>query len=83
MNLAIMEALVQSMASPPDLTQLRCPVLIIAGDRDSFMAVDEARATEEAIPDATVAVLPTGHASALEAPQAFNQAVLEFLSRLP
>jgi 3-oxoadipate enol-lactonase len=80
--LAIMEAMVQAMTSPPDLTRLECPVLIIAGDRDSFMAVDEARAMKKAIPDASVVVLPTGHAAAIEAPQAFNRAVLEFTSRL-
>jgi 3-oxoadipate enol-lactonase len=80
--LAIMEAMVQAMASPPDLTQLGCPVLIIAGDRDSFMAVEEARAMEGAIGDATVTVLPTGHAAAIEAPEAFNRAVLDFMNRL-
>jgi 3-oxoadipate enol-lactonase len=80
--LAIMEAMVEAMASPPDLTQLRCPALIIAGDRDSFMAVDDARAMEKAIPDATVIVLSTGHAAAIETPQAFNQAVLDFVNRL-
>ena len=79
---AILESLVQAMASPPDLTELHCPALIIAGDRDSFMAVEEARAMEKAIADATVVVLPTGHAAAIEAPRAFNQAVLDFISRL-
>jgi 3-oxoadipate enol-lactonase len=74
--------MVQAMASPPDLTQLRCPALIIAGDRDSFMAVEEARAMERTIPEATVIVLPTGHAAAIEAPQAFNHAVLDFMNRL-
>jgi len=80
--LAIMEAMVQAMASPPDLTQLRCPALIIAGDQDSFMAVDEARVMERAITDATLAILPTGHAAAIEAPDAFNQSVLDFMNRL-
>jgi 3-oxoadipate enol-lactonase len=79
---AILEALVQAMASPPDLSALRSPALIIAGDRDSFMAVEEASAMEKAIADATVVIVPTGHAAAIEAPQAFNQAVLDFMSRL-
>jgi pimeloyl-ACP methyl ester carboxylesterase len=80
--LAIMEAMVQAMASPPDLTQLCCPVLIIAGDRDGFMTIEDARAMETAIPDATLAVLPTGHAAAVESPQAFNRAVLDFMNRI-
>jgi hypothetical protein len=29
-----------------------------------------------------VTILPTGHAAAIEAPQAFNQAVLDFMDRL-
>jgi 3-oxoadipate enol-lactonase len=77
-----MDAMVQAMASPPDLGRLGCPALIIAGDRDSFMTVDEARNMERAIDDATVVVLPTGHAAAIEAPQAFNQAVLDFMKRV-
>jgi pimeloyl-ACP methyl ester carboxylesterase len=79
---AILEALVQAMASPPDLSALRSPALIIAGDRDSFMAVEEARAMEKAIADSTVVILPTGHAAAIEAPEAFNRAVLDFMSRV-
>ena len=80
--LSIMDAMVQAMASPPDLTKLGCPVLIIAGDQDGFMGVEEARDMEAAITDATVTILPTGHAAAIEAPQAFNRAVLDFMHRL-
>jgi 2-succinyl-6-hydroxy-2,4-cyclohexadiene-1-carboxylate synthase len=80
--LAIMQAMVEAVTNPPDLRRLECPVLIIAGDRDSFMAVDEAKSMERAIRDATVTILPTGHAAAIEAPQAFNQAVLDFMDRL-
>jgi pimeloyl-ACP methyl ester carboxylesterase len=29
-----------------------------------------------------VRILPTGHASAIEAPEVFNQAVLEFINQL-
>ncbi len=78
----IMQAMAQSAASPPDLTQLICPALIIAGDQDAFMAVDVARSMERAIKDATLKILPTGHAAAIEAPGDFNQAVLDFMNRL-
>lgn len=80
--LAIMQAMVEAVANPPDLSQIGCPVLIIAGERDSFMAVSEAKSMERAIGDATVTILPTGHAAAIESPQAFNQAVLDFMERL-
>jgi 3-oxoadipate enol-lactonase len=79
---SIMQAIVQDITHPPDLTQLSCPALIIADDRDAFMALDVAKAMERAIRDVTVKVLPTGHAAAIEAPQAFNEAVLGFMNRL-
>ncbi len=67
-------------ASPPDLSRLSCPVLIIAGEQDGFMALDTARASHAAIPGSRLEVLPTGHAAALEAPDDFNRIVLDFLS---
>ncbi|MBW2092643.1 MAG: alpha/beta hydrolase [Deltaproteobacteria bacterium] len=80
--LPLMQAMTQAMANPPDLTQLKCPALIIAGEHDSFMAVDVAKSMEKSIKDATVCILPTGHAAAVEAPEAFNRAVLDFMSKL-
>ena len=80
--LAIMRAMVQAAADPPDLRRLECPVLIIAGERDGFMSVDVARSMERAIRNVTVTMLPTGHAAAIEAPEAFNRAVLDFAGRL-
>jgi len=87
--LAIMQAMVEAVTNPPDLRRLECPALIIAGARDSFMTVrdsfmtvDEAKSMERAISDTTVTILPTGHAAAIEAPQAFNRAVLDFMDRL-
>lgn len=74
--------MVEAMASPPDLAKLGCPVLIVAGDQDGFMTLDEARSMERAIADATATILPTGHAAAIEAPRAFNQAVLDFMRRV-
>lgn len=77
--LPIMKAIVENFQNPPDLTQLKCPALIIAGDQDSFMKLDVAESMEKAIPNAQVKILPAGHASALEVPEQFNQVVLEFL----
>lgn len=70
-------------ASPPDLSGLSCPVLIIAGEQDGFMALDAARAAQSAIPNSRLDVLPTGHAAAIEAPDDFNRIVLDFLSGVP
>jgi pimeloyl-ACP methyl ester carboxylesterase len=71
-------ALMQS--SPPDVSRLSCPVLLIAGEHDGFMSLEAARASHAAIPGSRLEVLPTGHAAALEAPQEFNRLVLDFLT---
>jgi len=75
----IMEDMMAAMAYPPDLSQLQCPALIIAGDQDGFMAPDVAHSMAKALKDSTLALFPTEHASAIEAPREFNQAVLDFL----
>jgi pimeloyl-ACP methyl ester carboxylesterase len=69
-------------APPPELGRLSCPVLIIAGERDSFVTLAAARATHAAIPNSRLEVLPTGHAAAIEAPADFNRIVEEFLTGL-
>ena len=76
---AIMKAIVDNMENPPDLTQLKCPALIIVGEHDAFMSLDVAKSMKIAMPDAKIEYLPTGHAAALEMPGKFNHAVIEFL----
>jgi pimeloyl-ACP methyl ester carboxylesterase len=78
----IMQALMKSMENPPDLSQLKCPALIIAGEHDGFMSLEVAKSMKAAIPNATVSIFPTGHASAIETPKAFNHAVLDFMENL-
>ena len=73
---------VVATASPPNLSRLSCPVLIIAGEQDSFMPLGAARATHAAMPNSRLEILPTGHAAAIEAPEEFNRIVLEFLAGL-
>lgn len=67
-------------AAAPDPSRLSCPTLIIAGERDSFMAMEAAQAVQAAIPGSRLEVLPTGHAAAIEAPGDFNRIVLDFLA---
>ncbi len=78
----IMQEIAKTIENPPDLTQLKCPALIIAGEQDGFMSLDVAKSMELAIPNVRIKIFPTGHASAIEMPEAFNQAVLEFLDKL-
>jgi pimeloyl-ACP methyl ester carboxylesterase len=67
-------------AGPADLSGLRCPTLIIAGERDSFVSMEAARATQAAIAGSRLEALPTGHAAAIEAPDEFNRIVVDFLA---
>lgn len=67
---------------PPDLSKIKCPVLIIVGEHDSYMSVEQGKLAQQAIAGSELVILPTGHAAAIEAPDKFNAAVLEFLSRV-
>jgi len=66
-------------ANPPDVSSIKCPTLIIGGESDSLMGAEGAKATHELIPGSQLVVMPTGHASAIEKPNEFNSAVLNFL----
>jgi len=80
--LAIMQSMMAGMATPPDLSLVQCPVLIIAGANDGFMPLEVAHAMQESIKNCVLTILASGHAAALECPQAFNQAVLDFVKGL-
>jgi 2-succinyl-6-hydroxy-2,4-cyclohexadiene-1-carboxylate synthase len=61
------------------LGALRCPVLLVAGERDRRYATAAAR-MGELIPEARVRLVPgAGHAPQLEAPAAFTALLREFL----
>ncbi len=68
--------------APPDLGQVRCPTLIIGGEFDGLMGAEGAKATQQAIAGSQLRIMPTGHASAIEQPEEFNRAVVDFLTRL-
>jgi pimeloyl-ACP methyl ester carboxylesterase len=80
--LVAMRATVWGMP-PPDVSGIRCPTLIIAGEKDSLMGAESGRASQELIPGSHLKVMATGHASAIENPQEFNSIVLAFLAGLP
>lgn len=68
--------------SPPDLSKVRCPTLLIVGEHDFYMGVEQGKLAQQAIAGSELVVLPTGHAAAIEAPERFNAVVLDFLSRV-
>ena len=67
---------------PPDLRRLKCPVLLIVGENDQYMGVEQGRQAHQAIPGSKLVILPTGHAAAIELPERFNSAVSGFLSSI-
>ncbi|KMN30897.1 3-oxoadipate enol-lactonase [Chromobacterium sp. LK1] len=62
-----------------DLPRIAAPTLLIAGQLDPVTTAAEAEAMAATIPQARLALLPASHLSNLEAPLAFEQAVLAFL----
>lgn len=65
--------------TPPDVSQIRCPTLLIAGQYDAFSGPEAASATQKAIPGSQAHIFPTGHGSSQELPEAYNALVLGFL----
>ncbi len=80
--LKVMRALIDALNSPPDLAQLECLALIIAGEQDGLMEPEALEFMRNAIEGAEVVTLPTGHAAAIEMPEEFNKAVMDFMAGL-
>jgi 3-oxoadipate enol-lactonase len=65
-----------------NLGRITCPTLVITGDADAIIKVEDSQKLADAIPNAEMRVIAgTGHLSNLESPAAFNQALDEFLKR--
>lgn len=75
------------MAMRPDRTAMlgaiRTPALVIVGEADAITPPDVARSMAAAIPGAELAVIPqAGHLANMEQPEAFHQALSEWLHRI-
>jgi 3-oxoadipate enol-lactonase len=78
-------AALRAMAARPDSTPLLAttdvPTLVMVGAEDALTPPSEAAAMFDAIPGCRLAELPAaGHLSNMEAPEAFNQALEDFLA---
>ena len=63
------------------LTEIGCPTLIVWGENDSVITVNDAHKFHELIPDSRKLVMKeTGHVPMAERPTAFNEALRDFLS---
>ncbi|MGH2688542.1 MAG: alpha/beta fold hydrolase, partial [Actinomycetota bacterium] len=68
--------------STPDLPGIALPVLVLHGDEDRIVPVDEARAMVAAIPGSRFAVVTgAGHLAPMEKPDVANAVVGAFLRR--
>lgn len=70
-----------SWRSVDDLTELSCPVLLVNGTWESAFQPHVARA-EDAVADLRVVHLEGGHSINVEQPDAFNEAIVDFVARL-
>lgn len=59
------------------------PVLVLHGSDDPLITAEQARATRDAYPNATLETWPTGHSPQLEVPERFNDLLRRFLEDLP
>jgi pimeloyl-ACP methyl ester carboxylesterase len=75
---------IQAMKGRPDATgqlgQIRCPVLVVAGDEDELIPAADVEAMHRALPRSQMMVLKSsGHLSNLETPTGFSTALADFL----
>ncbi len=64
----------------PQLPALRCPTLIIAGDRDTTVALAAKEEQQHLIPGAQLVVAAdSGHATPYDQPDFFNRTVMDFI----
>lgn len=65
----------------PVLHRIACPCMVVSGTNDVIIPVHDSRAVAERIAGARFVEIPnSGHLSNLENPEAFNAALLSFLS---
>lgn len=78
---AALEALRDRPDSQETLPKIDSPALVIVGEEDSLTPPSESEALVAAIARARLVTVPgTGHLTALERPDEFNKAVLDFLA---
>lgn len=78
---AALNALAARPDSRPLLPSISAPTLAIVGEEDTLTPPDAAREIATGVPAGRVVIIPqAGHLSNLEAPDAFNEALLGFLS---
>ena len=73
-------AAIRDMDQRETIASIRAPTLVVVGSRDPATPPEHGRAIADRIRGARVIELPAAHLSNVEAAEAFNEAVLGFLS---
>lgn len=80
---AALECLKTRADSTPMLGEIACPTLVLVGDEDELTPPPLSERMVRAIRGASLAILPgAGHLSNLEQPEAFNDELFGFLTRV-
>lgn len=80
---ALLDAMAARPDSTPDLASIDVPTLVVHSEQDALIPPAEARDYAAKIPSSTYVEIPgVGHLANMEAPEAFNRAVREFLEKL-
>ena len=66
--------------NPDNLAQIQCPTLVVAGNKD-MIKEEHTRLIARSIPGSEMVIIPGNHFVANQNPDAFNEAVLLFLSK--
>lgn len=84
--IAIRSAIHRMMHRPDStamLPQISVPTLVITGEEDEMIPVEESRRIAASVPNAKLVIIPgAGHLANVEQPDAFNAAVSAFLASL-
>jgi pimeloyl-ACP methyl ester carboxylesterase len=68
--------------SRPDLPTIDVPTAVVVGEEDEITPLELAKVMSDAIPNATLSIIPgAGHLANLEAPTAFETALRAWLRR--
>ena len=66
--------------NPDNLARIQCPTLVVAGSKD-MIKEEHTRLIARSIPGSEMVIIPGNHFVANQNPDAFNEAVLHFLSK--
>jgi 3-oxoadipate enol-lactonase len=80
-GVAAIVAALEGLDLTPHLSAIRCPTLIVAGERDQMFPPERSRALAEAIPGARLEIVPGApHGMVVENPDVTTRLLLDFLS---